>query len=398
MNPHSGISIADNFYFRIAVVNKNDPDDVQLDFIETDRFIGLSITEECRNMVPSFQMAFLAYDYSIIPYFNEGNSIEIMAGSDNENFLHCFFTITSSKILPHSTGVKRIDIYGLNNSVGYFRDQRARITQETTSVEALRSVVSKHFKVDFGNTQSSDSQCWIQSGVADKVFAHHLITHMELPSFPVVGITTDGTFFLRDLKDHVKNGRYDWRFTYSSADQDNDILYEPNSVNTSNPGLMNFIGATGTIIPVYNTDLGGPPIPYESSTNPGLLSSSRRANRVSGSKPAIVSPKYKNNNTYDNFWTSKSRNRQGWSMYSTDHICFSSRMPLRKVHVGQVAFLEDPGPLYSPTETMSAEGTYEPTSGYYIITKINRSVANSTFITLYQLSRETKSKMEGMLS
>jgi hypothetical protein len=290
-----------------------------------------------------------------------------------------------------------------------------------TSKEVFQEICSKYFVVEFSDDNSdaedipNDRQNWIKCGT-EQDFLNHVYIHSNYEgSFPVIGITTSGKFKHRNFKKHVSREiPYKYRISSSHQEVDDNIpelIHDGNVTNSSNALLLNMWRGSGSILPVYNLDLGPIPIPYESSIELGMLVKKKYANISFDKVPSLLPPVFDSDNTYSDFYISKIRNLTGVSMYSSENVEFSFKgtsVPLEVLDV--VMIIEGSGlrrdnvsESIEDTDSVVSGGSTNPSSaledlsGLYIVTKITKIFTLGFCKTLVEACREFHPNQIGSL-
>jgi hypothetical protein len=415
-----GVGIPGQYFVRVALVPRKpdgtlDNDNLIVDFLDAETFVSLKMLEQGRNVLPTFELEFKVYDYRILPYANQGNQVLILMGLDNQNYVLGTFKILTPRTHPSGQGVKTVTLSGVYDAMGYMEDVKARIFKKMTAFDALKKVVKPYFErkdgtgLDFSGT-SDDEQTWVQPGVSDRSFVNHLHAHANVKdSFPAVAVTMGGDFRCVDFKKHVRGREPDWIFASERewADDDTDrmkktILYDHNVADISKAGILNLWKGTGSSIPVYDTDAGGPTSPVMASVPPGLLSGLAFGNRDPRTAPRQENVNYQNANMHPEFWAAKSRNLQGLALYSSQALRFTFSTDFRRIRVLDTALFKDAGAGWGDGRSLAATAADkysfaadDYTSGLYVVSKIARHVSGRDFKTYVELCRESPGKLAG---
>lgn len=418
-----GISILGSHRLVVSLINSNDPTDERGDFIDNDCFDFLVLDEEAGLRLPLVKIGFRLYNYDILKYLNQGNILRIFITSfvmnsdgstEEEVGVSSDFILLKPKVLTESN-MKIVTLVGIYDAVGFVDDRFSRTFKKMTSKDAFFWVASQYFDTDFDFDKEpypSDEQNWIQSNQSDKDFMKHLFIYSNYEgSFPITGITINGKFRYRDFKNYVTQNIPKYNFIFSETEVNEETMGDPNPknkpneiihngdiVDISNAGMLNLWRGAGSIVPVLDMDSGGPPVLYESSVDMGLLTGNATGNRNIRATPAYLDTEYDNDNTYDGFPESKSRNVSGAVVYSSQVLSFTFRWKLHPLQVLDFVTLEESD---SP---WSADGRNDPknalasvtSSGKYVISRVTRKITKK-ILTRIEVCRESPMEQYGAL-
>ena len=414
-----GISVLGSYRLLITLVNPYTLD--EMEFIDNDCFDFLVLDEVAGLRLPMVRIGFKVYDYSVLSFLNQGNIIRVYVtslemnqdGSTKEEIgIHSTFVIIKPEIKSDANS-KSILITGLYNNTEYINKRSARTFENMSSRHAMYWIASQNFTPDFGEDteEPNDKQNWVQSNRSDKDFIKHLFIHSNYEnSFPVIGITTDGTFRHRNFRYLVTQTTPIYKFLFSDSEQASnpeldttkplEIVHNGDIADVSNAGLMNLWRGSGVQIPVINMDSGGNVITYEGYIEAGMLSGNTFANRRRGSSPSILGISYGSENIYDGFYESKSRNLLGLSMYSSQVTALTYKWKLLPIKILDHIFFEEPdspvtdGVTNNPLSPLSS-GT---SSGRYLISRVTRKITRKGILTRVEICRESPAEQLGDLS
>jgi hypothetical protein len=349
------------------------------DFIANQNLISYTIVEQVGNMLPNFELIFVAHDDEILSYINEGNTLKVAMGVDEDNLIDNDLVITRVNISKVGDGRRRILLIGVQDSLGYLSNTKMQITAAKSGVEVVSDVVSDYFTTDFNVLSSSDSQNWIQPNIPDREFVNQVALHSYLPtSFIATAITADGDFRLMDMKRKMKSG-FNWRFS-QETENDYDIPYSgyfPIDINT---GLINNIAGYGRDRLVNEIEEGTSAIQYE-DTSP-IMSQSTLSRNTSIDRRA-TEDRFTNDNVHDNYWKAADRNRQHQLVFSSVRTTVTFVNFFKAIKPLDIAMYVDEG------VGLETDDIAEHQSGYYVVSKVARNIVGDTFSTVVELVRES---------
>lgn len=387
-----GIENQYNVKFNIKDVSKNERIE---DFLTRENFLKFTTIEEAGNILPQFELMFHTVDPKIIKFLNEGNILEFTYGKTNN--LGDNFTTTSFRILRKTISKRGVDTYeiylnGLYDALPYLNDCGLSVYPSRSGIETIEEVVSKFFIRDFNINQSSDVQTWIQPNISHKQFVNNVWMHCYIPrSFIAIGISTDGTFILKDVMRDINNhtsrdAKPDWRFKIS-PNEDIDILYDADSSFDINSGFINaWLGYEKTkSIRTIETAVDNKNI----LTLSPILSLNNKLDRNNEDNNRIDQFGLLNDNVHLNYWKAYYENLSKLAILGTVQglISYTGRM-IPEMKVLDLVYFSDP-------DTNNPSFISEEFSGLYYITKLSRTVMNMGICTTVILNREVLGEMKG---
>jgi hypothetical protein len=366
------VGINSQYVLRFSLGDKND-------FIANQNLISYTIVEQVGNMLPNFELIFTSHDDEILSYINEGNTLKIAMGVDEDNLIDNDLVITRVNIGKTGDGRRRILLIGVSDNLEYLNNTKMQITDLKSGVEVVSDVVSNHFKTDFNILSSSDSQYWIQPNVPDREFVNKVALHSYLPnSFIATAITADGTFRLYGMKRAMKAG-FNWRFSQES-EKEYDIPYSgyfPIDIST---GIINNIAGYGRDRLVNELEEGTSAIQFE-ETDP--IMSQSTLNRNTSIDRRATEDRFTNDNVHDNYWKAADRNRQHLLVFSSVRTTVTFVNFFKPIKPLDIAMYVDEG------IGLETKDIAEHQSGYYVVSKVARNIVGETMSTVVELLRES---------
>ncbi|MCP4526703.1 MAG: hypothetical protein GY833_12475 [Aestuariibacter sp.] len=371
-----------------------------LDDLETNalNLVHLELIEVAGVGLPMVQGHIIINEPHVRAKFHEGNKITVSYGIGNDDRDD---TIDTRFMLSRVTATRtnhqyNVTFTGLYDAPAYLVTHKQRAFANMSAVEAILGAAKDHFGSDYIDSnisRSEDRMTWLQASVTDKKFIANTWMHADLPdSFPMIAVTTDGRFRLRDLKTMVKEeGRKPtWEF-YQRADEtdkgsDNKIWYHGDYVIDNNSGFMNHWLGYGNELDMRDQDLGEYEAVLEHS-EPQLAKASSfpRHSEVHGRKGT---PRYVNDNMYPRYWHAYQQNTTQLGLYSAVTVKFNYDSILHKnMRVLDLVYF---------AEVDSTSAQYDnPYTGLYIISKLSRKFNKNKVVTTVELSRETLTDIDG---
>lgn len=277
---------------------------------------------------------------------------------------------------------------GMTNHLEYLLNRDCGISPKMDSISAIKQVVSKYFKFDTNRDSSPDLQYWIQSNTTDKYFVNSAWMHSYLPdSFPLIGITIDGTFRYRDAKKLV-GSEPAWVVAYNEGTIIIEGIYE----TTIRSGFLNSLSGYG--ISSLETDFSdgySTPEIVEGSAIKNLLSMANTMNRnidlpAKWEDQIVVN----SDNINPNYWKAFKTNMSSLMTYSTTNVRTNFYKKLVPIKVLDLVMFRD-------DEIKKDDVAVEQYSGLYFVSKVSRKYENKNVVTTIDLCRESFNSSKGNL-
>jgi hypothetical protein len=358
------------------------------DFIEESELVNFTLIEEAGNALPTFEIAFNTSNEEVLNLLHEGNDLNVTFGKDRSDSTSAPLAITRLQTNKAGDSKRLISAVGMFSALPYIANSKILLSSKKSAIEVIKDVVTSFgFQTNFNVSKSNDSQVWIQHNISGKKFVNDLWMRSDLgDSFPAVGISSDGTFILKDIKKDLKDKKapldqpYSWRFTKEIL-TDRDIPFEGNPSIDLNTGFLNAWMGYGRERTVYNMEDGNQENVF-SDAEPILAISNDMSRRLNVIK-RYASTAIVNENVHANYWKSYHHNLVHLASFGNvkTTISFANLFAPIKV-LDQVIFKDDD--LISNKKSSS-----EFNSGIYYVAKVARNICHRQFVTTVVLCRES---------
>jgi hypothetical protein len=365
------IGIEGQYLFRFDISNNTD-------FLDTEDLVDFTLIEEAGNLLPTFEFVFLT-GAEILTKLNEGNSIGISMGAGKRDMIDSKLIPTSRTIKKQGTSRYLVRLAGLYDALGYVLDCKMRAFN-SSGVSAISSIANSYFSLDFNIESSNDSQIWIQHNVPSKKFVNNIWMHSNLiPSFPSIGITSDGKFVLKDIISLLKNDP-SWYFVPSVTGQDlEEIEYMSDFVIEADTGFLNqWVGYERTkIIQDIEEDIS---VSISPTLNTMLAVGGLERLKDIGTRVAETA--LLSDNVHSKYWEVYLHNLTHLAVFSAFKLFLSYYGVFKPTQILDLVYFVD-------KDIGGTEASILSHSGRYIISKVSRSLTNKTFVTTCELNRES---------
>ncbi|WBU87740.1 hypothetical protein [Escherichia phage EP_H11] len=222
------------------------------DFIGPRDLIQFKIIEEAGNVMPTYELVFECRDEQIVSVLKEGNFIYASFGRNEASMINVKLAILKRQKTNFGVGSQILRVLGVFGAVPYRIDSQAA-SHTGTSIEVMKSIVSKYFKADFNCPASDNKMNWLQNNINDRDFVNQLWLHSNLNSdTPLVGITTDGLFRVRSISTAVDRNNPNWKLTSLETKDAGAIYYDKPPNIYSDSGAVNALGGYAKSRIVHN--------------------------------------------------------------------------------------------------------------------------------------------------
>lgn len=364
------------------------------DFLLEEDLITFTIIEEAGNVLPTFELAFHLHDDLILRELNEGNVIEYKFGDTKVNMTTTNLRILKKHVRKFGKHKYQVYLAGLYDEMSYTSpcSIRALIAGgliETSGMRAMESMVSPRFNWKSNRQDSPERQIWIQYNIPDKKFVNQIWMHIDLPnSFPVIGINTKGDFIFKDFEIEVSRRDYDWIFQPRPPTSPPEVMYDGDYEVSSNTGFINhWLGyeitkSMRTLETADDSDISP-------TIRPMIVSS--RLDRSALISDRVAPFGVRNDNVHGRYWEAYYQNLSHLAVYSSTRILLNYYEQMKpSMSILDYVYFEDE----IPKTEKQMEDDY---SGYYLITKISRTIAIKSIVTTVELSREAFAELQGKL-
>ena len=375
------ISIQDQISFSAKIPEYSDKDL----FAEESDLLRFKLIEEAGNVLPTFELIFLSWDTGVFSYLHEGYTIETSIGINDNKKITSLLTPTGFTAVPQGPDRWEIRIKGLYSAQNYITPKNTIITADKSGVAVIKDVAFAHFDTDFNINVSNDSQRWNQQNISDKMFVNNIWLHSYIPdSFVGIGITSDGTFRLRDMK-KARTLPHDWNFTRSIENPNKDIVHNGDLVIASTGGFTNSWMGYGQEKRVYTLEDGLEEL-QSLTSYPQMATTSKLA------QDPLVGPRFQgfamqSGNVHSDYEKAYMQNMVNLALFSSVKVQFSFTGVFEEVKVLDTALLSD------STASFTSDSS-EETSGKYWVTKVARIIEARKLYTVVVLNRESLSRIK----
>jgi hypothetical protein len=357
----------------------------------------LELIEVAGVGLPMVKGVVVCTDYEARALFHEGNKLTISYGVGNgekDDIIDTQFFMTRVTV-SRTNSQYNIAFVGVYDAMSYLVEHKQRSFKDLSAVEAIVKVAKDHFApqlVDSNVEKSNDRMTWLQAAIPDKSFIAATWMHADLPkSFPMIGISADGHFRLRDLATLISSDGANpaWQFFPDLKEDETDETkqwYHGDYHIDNNSGFMNHWLGYGNTLDIRDVELGE----YEEvleHTAPQLAKASEFP-RNADADGRRGTPQPLNDNEYPRYWHSYQQNTTQLALYSTVTVKLSFDDKLHK----EMRVLD----LVYFAEANNKQDQFDnPFTGLYIISKLSRKFTAKQIITTVQLSRETLTDIKG---
>lgn len=373
------IGIKGQYIFMFSLPGKED-------FLDIDELEEFTLIEEAGNVLPTFELSFFTGDEDLLKLMNEGNDLTVSMGLDRFE-IETKLVLLKIEVTNISQSVRRIYINGVYSALKYLKVPVKKISDKKSGIEVIVDTVKSYFKQDIVPLSSSDSQYWIQGNVSDKKFVDNLWLHSDITnSYPLVGVSSDGTFVLRDAKALIGSD-YKWRFSPVIEDESRDIIHQGDAVFISNTGFVNSLFGYGKEKLIYDLEIGTESTELQDMTT--LLSKTGAVRRAEVEKRAD-SPGMINSNVHANYWQSYLKNVTSLAILGSTRLFLSYANMWRDTRVLDLV-------MYRDLDLSNNAQSSEYQTGLYIVSKVSRTLSKSMLTASLILSREAMFESRGQI-
>lgn len=355
------------------------------DFLAADLFESFLVVEEAGNVPATWNLVFRATEERVLSSLNEGNLLGASYGPGSEGMAMAKLAILKAKMGKVGADQRRVSLSGISDAMGYVTAPGVEIIPGVSALEAVCTVAGRYFQVDADPKVSEDKQNWIRCNTSAKRFVNDTWLHADLTdSCPLIGITADGKFRVRDLKKAA--GTVKWRLVRDGVG--GDIAYSGDFGVDWRSGIMNSWFGYGREKMVSEIERGTQGKQKEELSS--LLAMSDKLGRASVVPPRADMTGFQNENVHPKYWSSYLRNMGYLSAYSS--LCLTVTVPHRyyPIQLLDTVYFVDP-------DVADSEPASSVLSGRYLVTKVVRSLSGMQLTTTLELMREGLNEMRGNL-
>lgn len=342
--------------------------------------------------LPMFKGRLVCYDHEVRAMFHEGTKLNLKYSDDyasGPEYVDTTIVLTNTMV-TRTNNTYNIAFTGLYDAMGYLVEHKQRSFADVSAVEAMLAVAGDHFRADSNLPKSEDRMTWLQAAVPDKKFIAETWLYADFPeSFPMLGITVDGRFLIRDMDKLIQDFADVpvWEFFHNvQGGGGNKLWYNGDYTISNNSGFINHWLGYGNTLDVHDLDLGE----YEEVLEdvPPKLAKSSAFTRMAEATGRRGTPQWLNDNVHPRYWHAYQQNSTQLALYSTVNVTLSYD---DKLHTDMRLF-----DLCYFAEPQSGKMQYDnPFTGLYVISKLSRRFNDNGVTTTVQLSRETLNDLTG---
>lgn len=346
-----------------------------------------ALIEEAGNLLPTFSLAARVNSDSVLALLNEGQVMKVTMGPDPGDKLDVSLIPVVVQSSRFGENQRQLVVKGMLAATNYLNSGRVNIHKTSSALAAMKEVVSRNFKPDFIPEVSSDSQRWIQYGTSDRKFVSDTWLHADLTdSVPLVAITSDGRFKVRDLKKLFSAEGPRWVFT-NDVTLPSHVPFLPGLEVEVKSGFTNAWFGSARNMHVMDWESGK----VNNTTDDAqvVLAMTKDLMRSAESQVRQDNSMTQSENVHPNYWKSYLRNMAYLTSQSTVGV---------KLIVADQKFrrfdLLDPVMLLDD-ELSEGGQAVEFHSGDYVLTKVIRNLSGNRLSTILEMSREALALQKG---
>jgi len=373
------ISIKDQFYLSFSVGDFND-------FVQLEDLVTFTEISEAGNSIPTFEIVFWTSEESIYGLLHEGNEISISFGKNVSEARDYFISVTKLEAKV-GQGRSLFRVLGILGNLGYVSNPKKRIVGPVSGVEVAAILAEENgFDFDSNIETSKESMRWIQPNITDRKFLSDVLRHSYVEnSFISFGISSDNILVVRDIRKMVKTDPV-WVFTQSLATQDNEIMYDSDPDYETNTGFINYWAGYGQEKLVFS--LENEDFKFVSEDVRPVIALTDQIARKAGQEKRFQTSALQNENTHSNYWKAALQNVVNAAIFGSHKITLTFRQIFRDVRLLDLVSFAD----FSISDNRSSS---QAQSGFYIVSKVARTVKNKQLTTTVVLCRESANDVTG---
>ena len=356
-------------------------------------FLSFVYIEEAGNVLPMFELFFQTGGYSeaILRSLNEGSVLKATIGESfkregNRNQpdpISAELVMSKLESLRSASGQRVIMLRGFLNVLGYLEESRIRIFPKSNPSDVVSSVVSGFFESDIDDFDGI--QNWVQYSITDKKFVNELWMHSDAgESSPVVGITSEGVFKMKNLAELAGK---EPRWIFGGSKGKNALKYLGDYTVSNSSGVMNTWYGYEREKLVNFLETGQSDNSSVSSPPPELaLSDSRIVSGDLGRRRDSVG--YLTDNHHDKFFSSNQKNLQILTTTSTYKVKLTVPDLFFDVGVLDTVFFRDT----NVSDNSKADDNF---TGKYLVSKVSRTISKGSINSYLEIVRESSNNPLG---
>lgn len=352
------------------------------DFLREENLDHFTLIEEVGGDLPTFELVFQSTDATLISHLNEGSAFDCRITDPQGNSTICKLAVVTAVTNRMGAAGYRHMVRGTSNHTGYNLNQRVRLTEKMSSVDAIKLAASPYFDVTGIEAQSNDQQTWIQHNISDRRFIYDCWMHCDLAdSFPLLAITANGQLRLRDA---AKVARAAPKATLGIG---TNYPIDPEMQVTNSSSFLNSQGAYG-LEQVESVVAQHRSFDEIKITQPvsSLLTGNPSLNRAKQTPTRRIPPVFRSENMHPNYWEAWRRNLASLTAYSSTQIAMSVRNRIVPVNAADLVMFKD---------DEQGSRAVESYSGLYFVSKVSITIARRNLVTGLILEREALNSSRG---
>ena len=346
-------------------------------------FESFKIVEEAGNQLPTFTLVFRSADAGLLSYLNEGNTISAGMGVTQID-LNTTLRPMSKAISRADSSTLRFTVNGMYDAINYLTSTQTQMSDQVSGLTFMQQLASQHFTPDFSTSASNDTMNWSQPGIPNQAMIEHLWAHSDLGNnnFPMIGITSDGTFRLRTATD-LANGSATWNYTNGQQLGGNVVNFHYDWDIQSDTGYTNAVAAYSKTSDIQDMDKGPGSL---FNTSPGqLFGQSASLEQSSGAGQQIIGNLLSNVNHHSNFHQARADNVTNIANASSTKLNINNSDYYFPIKVLDTILF---------TEFLDDGTSLQSFSGMYIVTQVTRAIENGQFHTMITAVRESLNNVQ----
>lgn len=353
------------------------------DFISVSQLVSFLMIEEVGNVLPTFQLEVDLIEEDVIRVLNEGNILRVSFGRDMDSMIETRLRIMRLDTTLIGADKRKVIVRGFFDALGYLNVSKQRIFKEKKSIDVIEEVVKDYFEFDSNKLKCSDLQTWIQPNTSDKKFVNELWLHMNAPSVPLVGISTDGIFIMKgvDELDDVK-----WTLSHADLRDEFYIPYDNTYSVEVRSGFINAWYGYGRTKKLYDWELGNQSIVEEKADV--FLAQAMHLNRDASIASKYDNASFMNDNVHSKYWESYMRNMAYLSVGSSVKLSVRCTNYFFPVKVLDTAVIID-----QRTDVQRTASDF--LAGRYVVSKVCRSISANTCLMTLEMHRDSLNMITG---
>lgn len=357
------------------------------DFIAPTELVLFRIVERCGNIPPSFRLEFTTENDKILSLLNDGNALKIQFGESLENFEDMELYVSNFSF--KGTGERlAFVIEGFAFEPDYTISTKTMISDKKSGIEVIKEKLSGICNVVSNVDRSMDSQNWIQHNITDRLFINQLLARSYSPnSFFLSAITSDKQFIIKDvLKESMtKASSPDWIFSKSDTSK-NAVPYSGDYDLQVASGLMSSLvgyGRERVIAEIANGNTK-----FVNQVPSVYLALTKEIVRKASIEKKFVGTALQSENMHPNY-------HQAYLNFVVNSIMMGAITIMTQFDDKYRKIRPADWVLFKGEGKKNSTGSSEYTSGFYVVSEVERVISNSELKFIVTLARESFNQARG---